>query len=102
MSPPIESLTTRRKTKELLNEITILKEVAKERNALADLVDQLREANQNLVLATLNAQAMKDEADLAIDALVRARQEIEVGLARYTELYDFAPSGYFTLERDST
>jgi PAS domain S-box-containing protein len=98
----VETLQTRREINSLLNEITILKEAAKEKNALANLVEQLREANQNLVLATLNAQVMKDEADIALEALEHARKEIEVGLARYTELYDFAPSGYFTLKHDST
>ncbi|MGZ3252681.1 MAG: histidine kinase [Burkholderiaceae bacterium] len=102
MNIPVARLKTRHTISNLLNEITVLKEAAKEKNALANLVGQLREANQNLVLATLNAQAMKDDADLALSALEQARKEIEVGLARYTELYDFAPSGYFTLERDGT
>ncbi len=34
--------------------------------------------------------------------LLRARTEIERGLARYADLYDFAPVGYFTLTRDGT
>ncbi len=38
----------------------------------------------------------------ALTELDQARMEIEAGLRRYTDLYDFAPIGYFTLERDST
>ncbi|MDP3841618.1 MAG: PAS domain S-box protein [Oxalobacteraceae bacterium] len=34
--------------------------------------------------------------------LQHARQEIELLLARYTDLYEFAPIGYFTLGRDGT
>jgi two-component system nitrate/nitrite sensor histidine kinase NarX/two-component system sensor histidine kinase UhpB len=34
--------------------------------------------------------------------LQRSRTEVEQSLARYTALYDFAPIGYFTLDRDGT
>jgi PAS domain S-box-containing protein len=34
------------------------------------------------------------------DVLTQARSEVEAGLERYTDLYDFAPVGYFTLDRD--
>ena len=36
-----------------------------QRAAQEDMIAQLREANQNLVLATLDAQAMRDEAEAA-------------------------------------
>jgi len=42
------------------------------------------------------------ELEMQNDELMRARAEIEAGLTRYTELYDFAPVGYFTLTRDGT
>ncbi len=34
--------------------------------------------------------------------LGKTRDELEAALARYTDLYDFAPVGYFTLSRDGT
>jgi hypothetical protein len=34
------------------------------------------------------------------DELRESRAEVEAGLERYTELYDFAPVGYLTLGRD--
>ena len=36
------------------------------------------------------------------EELRRSRAEVEAGLERYTELYDFAPVGYLTLGRDGT
>ena len=34
--------------------------------------------------------------------LLQARAEVEAILGQYTDLYDFAPVGYFTLGRDGT
>jgi signal transduction histidine kinase len=42
------------------------------------------------------------ELEMQNDALCASRAEVEASLARYTDLYDFAPVGYFTLEDDST
>ncbi|MES1177836.1 MAG: ATP-binding protein [Myxococcales bacterium] len=42
------------------------------------------------------------EFEMQTDALCASRAEVEASLARYTNLYDFAPVGYFTLEDDST
>jgi len=40
------------------------------------------------------------ELEMQNEELRQARVEVEAGLALYTELYDFAPVGYFTLSRD--
>ena len=48
---------------ELLEEVESLRAESRDKAALESLVEQLREANQNLVLATVNAQTMKEEAD---------------------------------------
>ncbi|QIN67917.1 Autoinducer 2 sensor kinase/phosphatase LuxQ (plasmid) [Caballeronia sp. SBC1] len=48
----------------LVEEVAALREAAKEKNALKELVTQLRDANQNLVIATLNAQSLQDEAEV--------------------------------------
>ena len=40
------------------------------------------------------------ELELQNEELQRAKDEVEAGLARYTDLYDFAPVGYFTLGPD--
>src|ERR1700676_4744994 len=55
----------------LVDEVAALNEAAKEKNALEELVAQLRDANENLVVATLNAQSLQDEAE----AMNRKQQE---------------------------
>ena len=47
-------------------------------------------------------QVHQVELEMQNEALRLARDEIEAGLVRYTDLYDFAPAGYFSLSRDST
>ena len=42
------------------------------------------------------------ELELQNGALQAARHELEVGLARYTEFFDFAPIGYFVLASNGT
>ena len=42
------------------------------------------------------------ELELQNEALQAARHELEVGLARYTEFFDFAPIGYFVLASNGT
>jgi PAS domain S-box-containing protein len=44
-------------------------------------------------------QVHQIELELQNDELQRARAEVEAGLARYTNLYEFAPIGYLTLGR---
>jgi PAS domain-containing protein len=45
-------------------------------------------------------QVHKVEPEMQNEELCRSRVEVEAGLERYTELYDFAPVGYMTLGRD--
>jgi PAS domain S-box-containing protein len=42
------------------------------------------------------------ELEIQNDELRAARLEVEAGLKRYTELFDFAPIGYFMLAADAT
>ncbi len=42
------------------------------------------------------------ELEMQQDELLQSRDDLEKGLERYTELYDFAPVGYLTLARDSS
>ncbi|MBC7879099.1 MAG: PAS domain S-box protein [Anaerolineales bacterium] len=42
------------------------------------------------------------ELEMQKDELIRSRAEAEEAFRQYTDLYDFAPVGYFTLARDGT
>jgi PAS domain S-box-containing protein len=42
------------------------------------------------------------ELEMQNEELVQSRAEVEAVLLQYTDLYDFAPVGYFTLARDGT
>src|SRR5512146_499607 len=42
------------------------------------------------------------ELEIQNEELRAARQEVEAGLERYTELFDFAPIGYFVVAGDGT
>ena len=45
-------------------------------------------------------QVHQVELEMQNDELRQSRAEVEAGLERYTDLYDFAPVGYLTLGRD--
>ncbi len=45
-------------------------------------------------------QVHQIELEMQNAELRQAREEVETALEKYTDLYDFAPVGYFTLDRD--
>jgi two-component system cell cycle sensor histidine kinase/response regulator CckA len=47
-------------------------------------------------------QVHQVELEMQKEELILTRDELEMMLARYTDLYDSAPVGYFTLDRDGT
>ncbi|HEX7555717.1 MAG TPA: PAS domain-containing protein, partial [Leptolinea sp.] len=47
-------------------------------------------------------QVHQIELEMQNEELRQSRAEAEIGLARYTDLYDFAPVGYFTMKQDGT
>ncbi len=88
----------------------------KDKNTSAEAAELRRRAEARLrVAATKDAPARTEadtqrlvhelqvhqiELEMQNDELRQSRAEVEAGLERYTELYDFAPVGYLTLGRD--
>jgi signal transduction histidine kinase/CheY-like chemotaxis protein len=64
-SPATQVLELQQRLAEQGEENAALRLAAQEHAQRADLVEQLREANQNLLLATLNAQALREASDAA-------------------------------------
>jgi PAS domain S-box-containing protein len=60
-------------------------------------IAQLSEADINKLLHEL--QVHKIELQMQMEELALAKEQAVIAAEKYTELYDFAPSGYFTLSR---
>lgn len=73
----------------------------------AEALQQVRRGAANLNTPAIDLLRLQHELEvhqieleMQNEELVQAHQETEAMLARYTELYDFAPTGYFTLDHD--
>ena len=91
----------------------------KKSREVPDLVEQRRKAEAKLAerrkhtgpLPSMDTEVQRlvyelevhqIELEMQNEELLQARTEREAALDHYTDLYDFAPTGYFTLARDST
>lgn len=67
-----------------------------------DLEDEEPRSNTQTRRLLLELQVHQVELELQNEELRLSRAAVEEGLARFTELYDFAPVGYFTFLPDGT
>ena len=72
-------------------------EILADKNSLNQEKD-LSEAETSRLIHELEVHQI--ELELQNEEIIKARDEAERIAERYTELYDFAPSGYFTLSKD--
>ena len=83
------------------NDAGQLRARAEERVRAREEAASLRTENEADALRLLHElQVHQVELELQYSELQRTRDEVEAALERYTDLYDFAPVGYFTLARD--
>ncbi len=59
-------------------------------------------AEQDTLRLLHELQVHQIELEMQNQELIQARAEVETALERYTDLYDFAPVGYFALDSDGT
>ena len=60
---------------------------------------QSQEATQRIVH---DLEAQRVELAIENEALREAKLDVQEALEKYTDLYEFAPTGYFTLDRNGT
>ncbi len=87
--PTIESTELRRQAEEAW------RERKKKTGPLPATEPDLRHLVHELEVHQIQLEMQNEE-------LARSRAEVEALLSRYTDLYDFAPVGYFSLDRDGT
>ncbi len=62
----------------------------------------LPKTNEELLRLVNELQTHQIELEIINEELEDSREDVEEGLKQYTDLYDFAPAGYFNLKRDGT
>ena len=70
----------------------------KKNKSQEDATPLLTEADTRLLIQELKAHQI--QLEMQNEALIRSQAEVEAVLGKYSDLYDFAPAGYFTLSRD--
>lgn len=75
-----------------------LRRRAEDRIKPGDPPGPLPRAHEDLVRLVHELQVHQVELELQNEELIRANQEVELANLRYSDLYDFAPVGYFTLD----
>lgn len=64
--------------------------------------DHVRRSPEDLDRLVHELQVHQVELELQNEELLRSREEVESAAREYTELYDFAPVGFFTLDREGS
>jgi len=85
--PPLSADDLRRRAEAILNDRTDTRHDGKDKHEIVDALKTLHEL-----------QVHQIELEMQNDALQSARDDADAAAARYTDLYDFAPVAYATLD----
>ena len=76
-----------------------LRRIAEERLAAMEVATNASTSAPDVIRLVHELQVHQIELELQNEELQQSRAEVEAVLEKYTELYDFAPVGYFSLDR---
>jgi PAS domain S-box-containing protein len=88
------------KNKNEANDAAELRRLAEERHAENKRTAHPARTDDETQRLLHELEVHQIELEMQNAELRQARDEVETGLAKYTDLYDFAPVGYITLDRD--
>jgi len=77
-----------------------LRQKAENELAIRELTNSFSEIDNLKLIHEL--QVHQIELEMQNEELLKAREQAEAAMEKYTDLYDFAPSGYVTLSEDGT
>jgi len=79
-----------------------LRRRAEERMSIKGGTEENPDHSEDLQKIIHELQVNKVELEIQNEELLRIRNELDAEVSRYSELYDFAPVGIFTLDKNST
>ncbi|MEI7478653.1 MAG: hypothetical protein WCJ81_09590, partial [bacterium] len=97
-----ESEILRQKAEDLLKKKSPTTVSALSEAETLKLIHELEVHQFELVIQNEELKLHQVELEIQNNELTLANEQAETDAKKYTELYDFAPSGYFTLSKDGT
>jgi PAS domain S-box-containing protein len=91
-----------KKNNNISSEAAELRRKAEERLKKISKKAILPKTNEELLRLVHELQTHQIELEMINEELQDSREDVVEGLQQYTDLYDFAPVGYFNLKRDGT
>jgi PAS domain S-box-containing protein len=91
-----------KKNNNISSEAAELRRKAEERLKKISKKAILPKTNEELLRLVHELQTHQIELEMINEELQNSREDVVEGLQQYTDLYDFAPVGYFNLKRDGT
>ncbi|HEY6915176.1 MAG TPA: PAS domain S-box protein [Paludibacter sp.] len=90
-----------KKEKDILSETDLLRKKAEEKLNKKDSGNSQALSEVDTLKLLHELEVHQIELEMQLEELQVARSKAEIANERFTDLYDFAPAGYFTIDRDS-